>query len=296
MASQQLVVPAHIAARNAARQAAGTKSALASAILGDGGFSFPKISIRAGRYRLVEDGVETVVGVTLDVIIVGANPRVSKIFYAQAYDGNAEGVRPSCFSNDGIRPDASVTSPINASCADCPNNVLGSKMLPSGQKSKLCADQRHLAVVPAADPNKVYALTITVSAMKSLREYFKELNNYGVNPEEAITELSFDESASYPKVVFKHKGYVPEKAMARIDALTASEDVKVAVRLAAPSGAPQIAAPTAPVQMQLPLEEPAQEALTPAATPAAKAPAKEKSKPVNATAAELEAKLDSLFA
>lgn len=295
-------VPAHIAARVASRKEAGTKSAVASAILGDS-VAPPKISIRAGRYRLVEDGVETPVGITLDVIIVGANPRVSKLFYSKPYDSNAEGVRPDCFSHDGIRPDSSVASPVHSACADCPNNVLGSKMLTSGQKSKLCADQRHLAVVPAADPSKVYALTVPVSGMKALREYFKELNNYGVNPEEAITELSFDETASFPKIIFKHKGYVPEKALGHIERMVTSDDVKVAVRMASPSAAPALAAPTAPAPTALSTasDEPSQMSL-PGMEPAAEAkpakptkPAKE-TKAVSATAQELESKLDSLFA
>jgi len=142
-------VPAHIAARIAARQQAGVKSTVASAIVGsDNGGGIPRISIRAGRYRLSEDGVETTVGVTLDTIIVGANPRVSKVFYAKAFDASAENVRPDCWSNDGLKPDASVEAPVHSGCADCPNNVLGSKILPSGAKSKMCADQRHLAVGP----------------------------------------------------------------------------------------------------------------------------------------------------
>ncbi len=243
--STTVQVPAHIAARIAARQQAGQRSAIAEAIVKDG-LNIPRVSIRAGRYRLVDSGVETVVGTSLDVIVVGANPSVSKVFYVGAYDASAENVRPACFSNDGVRPDASVDNPVCASCATCPHNVLGSKILPSGAKSKMCADQRHLAVVPAVDPSKVYSLTVPVSGMKALREYFKELDNYGVGPEEAITELGFDDQASYPKITFKHKGYVPEKAIAKVDALVASDDVKVAVRILAPTAAgPALAAPVA---------------------------------------------------
>lgn len=307
-------VPAHIAARIAARQQAGTnKSAVAQAVLGDNAFNFPRISIRAGRYRLVEDGVETPVGISLDVVIVGANPRVSKLFFDKAYDQNATDARPACFSNDGLKPDATVTNPVHPNCTDCPNNVLGSKILPSGAKSKLCADQRHLAVVPAADPNKVYALTVPVSGMTALRDYFKELNNYGVNPEEAITELGFDEQASFPKITFKHKGYVPEKALGRVEELTTSDDVKIAVRMMAPNGATALPAPatpraelppaaaeekpaSAPQQMELPLDTPPAAAEKPAAPKAtkAKAPAPSSAEGDN-PAAELEKKLDSLF-
>jgi hypothetical protein len=290
-------VPAHIAARIAARQQTGTKSSIASAIVGGDGPSIPRISIKAGRYRLVEDGVETTVGISLDTIIVGANPRVSKVFYGKAYDAAAEGVRPTCWSNDGLKPDAMVEAPVHTSCVDCPHNVLGSKVLPSGAKSKMCADQRHLAVVPAADPTKVYSLTVPVSGMKALREYFKDLTNYGVNPEEAVTELGFDDSASYPKITFKQKGYVPEKAIARVESLVDSDPVKIATRQINPTAGLALAAP---VQQQkisttvAPAVDDAYEEEAPAPVVAAKPAAKPTVAPVKASD-ELAAKLDSLF-
>lgn len=251
-------VPAHIAARIAARKGSDNRSSVASSILGDSGlFQYPRISIRAGRYRLVEDGVETPVGVSLDVIIVGSNPRTSKVFYSKQYDPNADNTRPDCFSNDGIKPDPIVAQPVNPDCASCPNNVLGSKILPSGAKSKLCADQRHLAVIPAADPNKVYGLTIPVSAMKGLRDYIKDLNNAGVNPEEAITELGFDEQASYPKITFTHKGYVPEKSLADVEKLLNSSDVQIVTRSGITSDMAKLAAPASTSALPAPVAAPA---------------------------------------
>jgi len=244
-------VPAHIAARIAARS--GQKSAVLSALLTEG-FAYPKISTRASRFRLVEDGVETVVGTTMDVIIVGTNPRVSKIWYSQPYDGSTD-VRPDCWSNDGVTPEKDVAVPFHQNCGGCSNNVLGSKVTPTGAKSKICADQRHIAVVPAADPTKVYGFTVTISGFKPLREYMKDLNNYGMIPEEVVTELGFDEQASYPKVTFRQKptnGFVTEKGMKIIEDICASPEVKVATRqeqggprLAAPVEKPAIAAPAA---------------------------------------------------
>lgn len=295
-------VPAHIAARIAARQQAGTKSAVTDAIVGNG-IDIPRISIRASRYRLVEGGVETPVGITLDTIIVGANPRVSKVFYAKQFDASASDVRPDCFSNDGLKPDASVQNPVHTGCADCPHNVLGSKILPSGAKSKMCNDQRHLAVVPAADPTKVYSLTVPVSGMKALREYLKDLGNYGLIPEETITELGFDDTASFPKITFKRKGYVPESAIPRVEALIGSDAAKVATRQMAPSSAgPALAAPEAKQALAAPAQ-PAAPAVDDAyeeevATPEAKAAAAPKEKPAVApvkASDELSAKLDSLF-
>lgn len=299
-------VPAHIAARIAARQQTGAKSSFADSIVG-GGPDIPRISIRAGRYRLVEGGVETTVGITLDTIIIGANPRVSKVFYSKQFDASATDVRPDCWSNDGLKPDAMVQNPVHSSCADCPNNVLGSKILPSGAKSKMCADQRHLAVVPAADPTKVYSLTVPVSGMKAMREYFKDLGNYGLIPEETITELGFDDAASFPKITFKRKGYVPEAAIARVEQLIDSDAVKVATRQLAPSSAgPALAAPEQKQALQAPAAPAApavddayeEEAVAATPQPAVQQTAAPKEKPTVApvkASDELASKLDSLF-
>jgi hypothetical protein len=244
---------------------------------------------------LNEEGVETTVGVTLDTIIVGANPRVSKVFYAKAFDASADNVRPDCWSNDGLKPDVSIDAPVHNACADCPNNVLGSKILPSGAKSKMCADQRHLAVVAAADPTKVYSLTVPVSGMKALREYFKDLGNYNIGPEEVVTELGFDDAASFPKITFKQKGYVPEKAIGRIDNLLTSDSVKVATRLMAPKDAgPALAAPAAKTAIAAPAVDEAYEEEAPAPVVAATPKTKPTVVPVKASD-ELAAKLDSLF-
>ena len=309
-------VPAHIAARIAARQSAGTaKSSITQAIVGDA-LAIPRISIKASRYRLVEDGVETPIGITLDAIIVGANPKVSKVFYAKAYDSSADNVQPDCLSTDGIKPETWVKSPVHSDCATCPHNVLGSKMLPSGAKSKLCADQRHLAVVPAADPSKTYNLTIPVSGMKGMREYFKELDNYGIGPEEVVTELGFDDAASFPKITFKQKGFVGANALKMVDALVGSDTVKVATRQIPPTGNGQAALPAPASQQALTSSAPAVAPAPPpppavddayeeeaaAAAPVAAAPppapatarVKPQVAPVTASA-ELAAKVDALF-
>lgn len=290
----QIQLPAHIAARVAARnKSENQKSSVAAAIL-TGGYEYPKISIKASKYRLVEDGVETVVGATLDVVFVGANDRVSKVFYNKPYDPN-DTSPPDCFSLDGIRPDASIEAPVCESCAACPNNVLGSKMNPGGAKSKKCADQRHMAVVPAADPSKVYGLTVPVSGMKGLREYFKSLANFGVNPEETVTQLGFDDDASFPKITYALKGYVPEASLPVIEQIAQSDEVKIAIRKMAGPSAPALAAPkeapTLPAVATEP-EAPATKAAKPAKVkeePAAEEPAQP------TASAALQEKLASLF-
>ena len=136
--------------------------------------------------------------------------------------------------------------------------------------------------------------------MKALREYFKELGNYGIGPEEVVTELGFDDQASFPKITFTQKGYVPEKAIARVDTLLESDSVKVATRVMAPQAAgPALAAPktqTAIAAPAAPAVDDAyeEEAAAPAPIPVTAKPAKPTVAPVKASD-ELAAKLDSLF-
>jgi hypothetical protein len=126
-----------------------------------------------------------------------------------------------------------------------------------------------------------------------------------MNPEETITELGFDDTASYPKITFARKGFVPEKHIAKIDAIVGGDDVKVAVRLMAPNGATRtaIAAPAANAALSAPTPAAAPKPAVDdayeeeAAAPGAAAPA-QPSKPVAApvkASSELEAKLDNLF-
>ena len=288
-------VPAHIADRIRTRQESGKKSAVADAIVGGDGLAYPRISTRSSRYRLTEGGVETVIGPVLDVVIVGANPRVSKVFYAGQYV-QGENAAPSCASSDGLKPDDSVESPVAKACAACPHNALGSKITPSGAKSKMCADQRHMAVVAAADPSKVYGLTVPVSGMKSLREYFKELGSYGLSPEEVVTELGFDEEASYPKIIFKHKGYVPEKVIQLVDEISHHDSVKVATRQALPNATLASPAPAAPaIEEKVTVEdayEEEEQAPTPVKPPKKKKPQVEPVKASDDLAANIAALFD----
>jgi hypothetical protein len=149
--------------------------------------------------------------------------------------------------------------------------------------------------------------------MKALREYFKELGNYGIDPEMAITELGFDDSASYPKITFKQKGFVPDKAMNRVETMLDSDPVKVATREISPAQAgPALAAPQKSTMLNAPASQPVDEAyeeeapssvssspmVSQEAPPEQVTPKSTKEKPTVApvkASDELSAKLDSLF-
>jgi len=263
-------IPAHLAAR------VGVPSALAQSMTGglSSGNSFPRISIKGARFRIVEGDTETVLeSTTLDVVVVGANPRLSKTWYAKQWTPDAEPQSPDCFSLDGIGPDAESKDPQNDVCASCPQNAWGSKVTPQGQEIKACADLKRLAVVSADDPSgPVYLLAVTPAALKGLNQYQKELSVRGIPPEIVKTSVSFDTDASFPKLKFSFGGFLEADTQEIVDKLFGTDEVKevtgesarpvVAVpKIAAPQAAPKPA-----VRAAVPVEEPAP---APAPAPAA---------------------------
>jgi len=220
-----ITIPAHLAAR------VGVPSVLAQSMTGglSSGTSFPRISIKGARFRIVEGDTETVLdSTTLQLVIVGANPRLSKIWYAEAWTPDADKAQaPDCFSLDGIGPDPESTMPQNDMCASCPQNAWGSKVTPQGQQIKACADQKRLAVVAADDPTgPVYLLQVTPAALKGLNQYQKELAVRGIPPEIVKTRVTFDTDASFPKLKFVFGGFLDADTQAVVDGLFGTEQVK----------------------------------------------------------------------
>lgn len=239
-------IPTHLAAR------VGSPSALAQSLNGGlsngGGESFPRISIKGARFRIIDGDTETVLDSTsLEVIIVGANPRLSKTWYAKQWTPDSEPSAPECFSLDGIGPDPQSTNPQNDLCASCPQNAWGSKVTPQGQQIKACADQKRLAVVAADDANgPIYLLQVTPAALKGLNQYQKELSVRGIPPEIVKTKVSFDTDASYPKLKFSFGGFLDEETQGVVDELFGSDKVKdiTGEIPRTPVSVPKIAAPT----------------------------------------------------
>jgi hypothetical protein len=257
----ETAVPAHLADR------VGQPSALSDSLSGGigGGIEFPRISIKGARFRIVDDGVETVLNDTsLEVIIVGANPGLSKSWYATAWNPDAEPNSPDCFTNNGIVPDPESKQPQNDICASCQQNAWGSRITQQGTEVKACSDQKRLAVIAATDPTgPVYLLQVTPAALKGLNKYDKELKMRNIPPDIIKTVISFDTDASFPKLSFGFGGYIDAAVLPVIEELFGSDQVNEIIGFdpSAPVPAPVTALPA-------PAAAPVAEAPAPAAEPA----------------------------
>lgn len=240
-------VPAHLAQR------VGVPSVLAQSLGGGigGGEAIPRISIKGSRFRIVEGSTETVLDTTtIDVVVVGANPRLSKTWYAKAWTPESEPSSPDCFSMDGVSPDASSAEPQNDLCASCPQNAWGSKVTPQGKQIKACSDQKRLAVVAADDPTgPIYLLQVTPAALQGLGSYQKELSHRGIPAEIVRTRLSFDTAASFPKLKFDFGGFLDEATQAEVDKLFGTEEVRSITGELRTSTAPAVPKISAPQQV-----------------------------------------------
>jgi len=219
-----LKIPAHLADR------IGQPSALGDAIGGglSSGAEFPRISIKGSRFRLIDGGAESILDSTaLEVVIVGANPGLSKAWYATAWNPDAEPSAPDCYSLEGDKPHRDSTQPQNDLCAGCPQNAWGSRITPQGTKVKACADKKRLAVVSVGDVSgPIYLLEVTASALKGLSAYQAGLKMRNIPTECVCTTVLFDTEASYPKLKFKFGGLLDEDTQKLVDPLFKSNIVK----------------------------------------------------------------------
>jgi hypothetical protein len=229
-------LPAHLKAR-------AELSETAKALIGNAGGG-KRISIKNGVWRLLDNGKEIaqVEERYLDVVIVKAAPKVSRVFYAGKYDA-ANTAPPDCWSADGDTPDASIKEPCAATCAKCENNVAG-----SGQgNSRACRFQQRIAVVTASDliehGEEAAVMNFTVPATslfgkaegdkRPLQEYARWLVAQKVSPEMLITRMKFDTSdeAEGQKVIFKPMRWLEQDEFDAVEKLALSEDATKAVTM-----------------------------------------------------------------
>jgi len=180
------------------------------ALMGSGGGSGKRISIKGGVFRMIVDGKEIAQNEdrAMPIVIVAANAHVSRSYYADTY---VEGqiLAPSCWSNDGVSPDSKVSEPQSGKCATCPQNIAGSAPQGTG---RACRYSQRLAVTLENDlKGDVYQLTLPAQSIfgnvengkMPLQAYAKFLGSHGLPITAVVTEMRFDTASATPKLTFK---------------------------------------------------------------------------------------------
>ncbi len=93
----------------------------------------PHVSIEDNRFTLIDASnneipvptFDPTLGPYLDAAIIDTNEHLSRIYFSGVFDKKAEGVRPDCFSDNGVAPSISAGNPQAPTCAACPQAVWG---------------------------------------------------------------------------------------------------------------------------------------------------------------------------
>jgi hypothetical protein len=135
----------------------------------------------------------------LDVIIVGINPAISKVYYPLGTYNDDATDRPTCASLKGDVPDPGVPIPQSTACGICKNNEWTT--LPGGSKGKACQDHKRMAVLllptlktrPALSQPLLEPVFFKVppASLRSLKTYGEFLQHQGVHWASVITRISF---------------------------------------------------------------------------------------------------------
>ncbi len=200
-----------------------------------GGGAFNRIGLKGSRFRLIVNGQEELIVEDnfLDVIIVGASPGVSRLFYQGVYDPETK-TAPTCYSTDGITPNADVVNKQSGKCQMCPQNQIGSRVSGDGRKTRACGFFKRLAVALPSAPTLLYRLDakgMTIFAdgkpannKFSLAEYGKKLNTRGIDPCWLVTRLTFNTDESVPVVLFSPSRYLePDETAIVADVINGGE-------------------------------------------------------------------------
>lgn len=193
------------------------------------GAMYTTLSIKGKVFTLVRDNERRVmtraddadeVLQSLTLTAVRAN-KDGRTFYAKAYDEEeSKAARPTCFSYDGVAPDATAETPQAKKCAACKHNVWGDT--PNG-KGTACSQNTRLAVIDPENITEPMLLRVPPASRTAFNDTVKAAIARGIPYNALALKVSFDSTAATPKLVFKITGLVNDASYAKISEMFDSE-------------------------------------------------------------------------
>ena len=187
-----------------------------------------------GTFKRIINGeqIGTAIRGEINVIIVGALPKVSRIYYKEKYDPNGEPTLPNCWSNLGDKPESAAEDKQHSNCADCPQNIKG-----SGEKgSKACRYQRRISVLVEGDSSgDVYQFNVPAKSLfgkgngnvHPFESYVKFLIANGESPDNVVTNISFDANADTMELLFTPLRNISDDEYSLVQAAQSKPETKM---------------------------------------------------------------------
>jgi hypothetical protein len=253
---------------------------------GGNGGTTRRITMSKGVFRRIVNGKEAgkVKDGFLNVIIINALPKVSRQFYATAFDPDAPPTLPDCWSNLGDVPDPKAANAQSASCATCPQNIDGSG---TNGKGRACRFNRRIAVVLENDMSgDIYQFNIPAKSLfgkgvgntHPFESYTKFLPANGESIDRIVTQIAFDENETADVLKFTPVRHLTDEEIDVVEAAQSTQECKRVIQLtvAQQDGVVKLppAAAKAPVEVEEEVDEPVvkrtKKAEVPPAAPKAK--------------------------
>lgn len=172
----------------------------------------------------------------LNIIIVNALPRVSRIFYAGEYDPDGEPTLPNCWSNLGDIPEEAAEDKQHANCAECPQNIKGSGQL----GGRACRFQRRLAILVENDPSgNLYQFNIPAKSLfgkgqgnvHPFESYVRFLIHNGQSPDTVVTTVGFNDDADTLELLFTPHRELNDEEYEQVQTAQAHPDAERYIKL-----------------------------------------------------------------
>lgn len=227
------------------------------------------ITQRDGAIVVVQDGIKSPPQMSIDVVVLDAQPH-GRAVYRAYYEGvwkEGDTAPPACYSADGVRPSTHATSPQCGTCDACPKNQPGSG---TNGEGRACSFFKHVAVAIYPALNTVYRLKVAsrslfnkdVNGVDSplggkawgFTSFAKLLQNMGTPWEAVVTRISLPKGQTHG-FFFTPVGYATAEQFQQVKQLQADTDLSDILTVEI-QGAP--ASPSAPANTaQLPPPPPA---------------------------------------
>jgi hypothetical protein len=174
----------------------------------------PHVSIRGNKFTLVDGaGNKKLLGDTMDFLVADIGDHIGKMYFSNPDWTPDADDPPDCWSTNGVAPSRDAINPQARTCAECPQNVRGSRISKmSGASIKACRDEVLIAIVHPQFAGMLFQFKITPGSFKNWRKHVEECKN--VSPGDHIctvlTRATFQDDVN-GTVVFKAVSY-PDQA------------------------------------------------------------------------------------
>jgi hypothetical protein len=208
------------------------RSVMEAAVQGLGSSRGAHISIRGGRFRLIDaKGIEKLVDTHyLDMVVIDANDKPARVYFEGAYDPSSD-TPPACFSDNGTGPSTQAMTPQAPSCMECPRNVRGTKQTFTGKPTTACENRKKVAVIIPDDPAvNVYEFQIPPGSLSNFKSYCQWLGSQASGVEgramdiaDVVTRVAFDPDKQFV-MTFVASAYADdERTMQLIEYIDANQ-------------------------------------------------------------------------